>query len=313
LIFSGYWNNQTCPEAALDPGGGRPRGSKDRLPRRPRRANKENFDMPRGGARVGSGRPYGSKDRLPRTPHHSSFNKKNFNRVKKMVDASVESEYIYTNKDKVFEGNSLEFIQKVYKCEHMPVRIRLYAATKAAEFEPLLADNALVDAFFANAKIMGEIEGNAAERYRQNDAQLREWILEGRMSEETALMVRRLIVTEAHAEPWEPMPPPPPDAPLLIPYQPPLPDPSNSTSDGDSHAPAAAPSILDAEPPRPPSPWELPPRPPAGYVVLYAAPFQRFWVGAHYEADERGELLVEEDAVDAIDALVCSGCRRRRH
>jgi hypothetical protein len=274
------------------PGSGRPIGSKDSVPRaRP-------------------GRPFGSKDRLPRTAHHASYNKENFDRLKQMVDASVESEYIYTNKEKVFEGNSLEFIQSVYKCEHMPARIRLYAATKAAEFEPLLADNALIDAFFANDKIMGEIEGNAAERCRQNDAQLREWILEGRMSEETALMVRRLFVTEANAPPWEPMPTP--EAPLRLPYLRSLPEASNPTSDGDSHAPAAAPAIsLDDD--RPPSPWELPPprppRPPAGYVVLYAAPFQRFWVDGHYEADERGELLVEEDAVDA---LVRSGCRTRK-
>jgi len=45
------------------------------------------------------------------------------------------SEYLITNKRKIFKGNALELITAMYKAEQLPVRVRLYAASKAAEFE----------------------------------------------------------------------------------------------------------------------------------------------------------------------------------
>jgi hypothetical protein len=84
--------------------------------------------MPRGGARPGAGRPFGSKDVRPRKSTY----------LKDLGDMAVEydkSEYFITNPDRVFAGNSLDLMVAMYKCEELPVRVRLYAAGKAAEYE----------------------------------------------------------------------------------------------------------------------------------------------------------------------------------
>jgi len=53
---------------------------------------------------------------------------------------------------------------------------------------------------------------------------------------------------------------------------------------------------------------------PAGLVVLLTEPFKAFWVGSgrKYEADETGQLLVDEVEVDNIKDLTRAGCRAKR-
>jgi len=45
------------------------------------------------------------------------------------------NEYLITNERRVFAGNALELMTVMYKAEQLPVRVRLYAASKAVEFE----------------------------------------------------------------------------------------------------------------------------------------------------------------------------------
>ena len=45
-------------------------------------------------------------------------------------------EYLYSNDDKKFTGTAAELLQSIYKCESLPVKIRLYAATKSVDIEP---------------------------------------------------------------------------------------------------------------------------------------------------------------------------------
>jgi len=45
------------------------------------------------------------------------------------------SEYFITNAEKQFAGNALELMVAFYKAEQLPVRVRLYAAAKAVEYE----------------------------------------------------------------------------------------------------------------------------------------------------------------------------------
>jgi hypothetical protein len=137
-------------------------------------------------------------------------------RLRDMIRDAEHAEYIHTNDERKFEGNSLEYIQSVYRCEHLPARIRLYAATRAAEYEPRLADDALLDSLFANRNIMDRLESDSAERCRQSDAKLREWIEAGRVSEEMVVLIRGLFVSERDP-PWEPMPMPMPPALLALP------------------------------------------------------------------------------------------------
>jgi hypothetical protein len=88
--------------------------------------------MPRGGLRnPPGGRPAGAKDKLPR-------GRKNYDEFKRMVYDAEAAEYLYTNDSKEFDGNALELMTTVYRAEQLPVRTRLYAASKAVEFEPRL-------------------------------------------------------------------------------------------------------------------------------------------------------------------------------
>jgi hypothetical protein len=45
------------------------------------------------------------------------------------------NEYLFTNEERIFGGNALELMVALYKSEQLPVRVRLYAAAKAVEFE----------------------------------------------------------------------------------------------------------------------------------------------------------------------------------
>jgi hypothetical protein len=47
-------------------------------------------------------------------------------------------------------------------------------------------------------------------------------------------------------------------------------------------------------------------------VVLFTEPHRCLHIPPRYEADEHGKLLVDEDRVTDIEALIHSGCRTRR-
>src|SRR5215472_14704264 len=82
----------------------------------------------RGGRRKGAGRPMGAKNKLPGGKDFTE-------ELKTVVRQYEDSEYLYSNDNRVFEGSSLAFIQSVMRAESLPVKIRLYAAAKAVEYE----------------------------------------------------------------------------------------------------------------------------------------------------------------------------------
>jgi hypothetical protein len=76
----------------------------------------------------------GAKDRVPR--RNSRWHGK-FEEMAQQYDAS---EYLCTNDEKQFTGDARQLLQLIYRSEKLPVRIRLYAASKAMEFEPVTVD-----------------------------------------------------------------------------------------------------------------------------------------------------------------------------
>src|SRR6516164_3808649 len=84
--------------------------------------------MSRGGYRAGAGRPFGARDRMPRKSVK-------LDRLKSMSPEYDTNEYLITNEARIFGGNALELMTAMYKAEQLPVRVRLYAAGKAVEFE----------------------------------------------------------------------------------------------------------------------------------------------------------------------------------
>ena len=84
--------------------------------------------MPRGGARPGAGRPVGSRDVVPRAA-------RSYEQLKSLSPEFNTSEFFVTNDERVFGGNAVDLMKSIHKAEQLPVRVRLYAASKAAEFE----------------------------------------------------------------------------------------------------------------------------------------------------------------------------------
>src|SRR6516225_2576107 len=81
--------------------------------------------MPRGGRRQGAGRPVGSKNRIPKS-------KDAVNRLNDIVKELETGEYLYSGA----VGTAMELLQSIYRAESLPIKIRLYAATKAVDHEP---------------------------------------------------------------------------------------------------------------------------------------------------------------------------------
>jgi hypothetical protein len=156
-----------------------------------------------------TGRPLGAKNRLPHnSARERARNAGDFERVQRLISDSVASEYLQTGPAALFEGNAADFLVSVYRCEKLPVKVRLYAAREALSYEPNPADGALLDQLFANASIMDELKSNHAERLRERDAQLRRWIEAGRADEAIAVEIRNLYADDDH-QPWQPLPPKP--------------------------------------------------------------------------------------------------------
>src|SRR6516165_9591510 len=87
--------------------------------------------MSKGGRRQGAGRPMGARDRVPR-------GRNGFDKLKTMVREAEDAEYLFSSDDKEFTGTAVQLLQAIYKAESLPVKIRLYAASKAADYEPKL-------------------------------------------------------------------------------------------------------------------------------------------------------------------------------
>ena len=148
-----------------------------------------------GGKRRNAGRRMGSKNRVPRP-------RKEADRLRAIVSEIEEADYLIANDDKEFKGSSFEFLQSVMRAEQLPIKVRLYAAKEVLGYEPHVAEDCLLDAVFASHTIMSQLENGAAERCRKSDAQLGKWIEEGRLSAETAILVRNLFAGPKDP-PWE--------------------------------------------------------------------------------------------------------------
>jgi hypothetical protein len=71
----------------------------------------------------------GSKNRIPRPKEAQQ-------RLTEIVSELETGEYLYTNADKKYVGTATELLQSIYRAESLPVKIRLYAASKAVDIEP---------------------------------------------------------------------------------------------------------------------------------------------------------------------------------
>jgi len=158
----------------------------------------------RGGRRPGAGRPMGAKDRI-----------RGGRRVKlgPQLEGAIEdvetAEFLVSNANKTFDGSALELIREIYKCEKLPVKIRLYAATKAVEYE----GGTIGEDRDFSANVVVYLPDNTRdwspeERIgnegvlKQRDKELKQWIGEGKLTEEQAIMVRKQWARDI---PWEPM------------------------------------------------------------------------------------------------------------
>jgi hypothetical protein len=77
--------------------------------------------MARGGVRAGAGRPRGSQDLVQRL------------RSERATTQAVE--FLQTNGEAIFAGDSLAFAVSIYKNEKLPLNVRMLAAGLALPFE----------------------------------------------------------------------------------------------------------------------------------------------------------------------------------
>src|ERR1700730_12815888 len=153
------------------------------------------FGMARGGYREGAGRPFGARDASPRKSAR-------LDRLKSMSEEYDTNEYLITNETRTFGGNALELITAMYKAEELPVRVRLYAAAKAVEFESDKSARTLEDIKEqVRREMASEGEGglerlvDEIKRHRKviieaRDQQLRAWVDSGQLNAEQAALVR---------------------------------------------------------------------------------------------------------------------------
>jgi hypothetical protein len=252
------------------------------------------------------------KPRAPRT--------KRVERVKAMAQDYDASEYIFTNENKVFEGSALDLIKSVYAAEALPIKVRLYAATKAAEYENRLGEdgqpigNAQMHIYLPDngrdPELLAELgsvsleEREAWQKKREarhkerngtvecRDAQLRSWITGGKMTEAQALLARSQWI-QSGDPPWQSVELPAP--PRALPWQP---------SERDSSAPVNGIIVASYN-----NGQEIQLAP---VVILFSYPGSVFEVssGRRYRASPRGEIEVTDPA--DRDELLTMGCRARR-
>jgi hypothetical protein len=234
-----------------------------------------------GGRRRNQGRPLGSKNRIPRSERRPVAETE---RLRRIVAEIEDADYLVSSNDKEFKGSSFEFLKAMMRAERLPIKVRLYAAKEIVGYEPRLAEGELLDAVFNSSVIMDELQTNSAERTRERDAKLRQWIEEGRVTEAAVILIRGLFVNE-HDPVWVPMPQPEPAAPedtRQITYFEKHPD---NFQNNDEHSAEVVDNIAAPEESNnsnntddninetttAPSPWALPPLP-APTLILFAEP-----------------------------------------
>jgi hypothetical protein len=155
--------------------------------------------MARGGYRENAGRPLGARDRMPRKSAR-------LDRLKSMSQEYDANEYLITNNERVFGGTALELMTALYKAEQLPVRVRLYAASKAVEFESDKSGRTfeeireevrreLMEADKDDGwkeKFEADVKRLRAIIIEQRDQQLKAWVGAGILSQEAAQKVRSL-------------------------------------------------------------------------------------------------------------------------
>ena len=245
----------------------------------------------------------GRKDTFPRS-------QKDYDQLKTMVYDAEVAEFLSTNDNKEFTGTAMELLQSIYRAESLPVKIRLYAATKAVDHEPKVVPQKEIDEQADEARdfLMKELDRLHREHTRQKDEQLHAWISEGKLTEEQALLARSQWAEERDA-PWEPHKSVPP---------PRIRHGHNTAQNGKQHQHVA-------NGPRIRSPLPQQPQPaPNGHaqqrvVVLYCEPYSVFWEapsGREYRGGAPGlpadEIHVSEDQGADLAYLLKNGCRARR-
>ena len=256
--------------------------------------------MPRGGLRnPRGGRPVGSKNRIPKS-------KEAINRLNDIVTELETGEYLYSTPDKKYLGSAMELLQAIYRAESLPVKIRLYAATKAVDHEPKPVPQAERDAEADEAAdfVSRQLDKLHREHSCKQDEQLHQWIDEGKLTEEQALLARSQWVEDGDAA-WEPhkFGYRADTVPLRM-----LQNGVNARENG----PVA--SDVNSVPPETPQS----PRQPNGHAqtqrvrLMYSHPCQEYTTlsGKLYQADNGGEMVVDEEDVQELYERL--GARDRR-
>ena len=161
--------------------------------------------MSRGGYRAGAGRPFGARDRMPRKSVK-------LDRLKSMSPEYDTNEYLITNEARIFGGNALELMTTMYKAEQLPVRVRLYAASKAVEFENQngksieeiraeILQELKAEGDDSLDRLVDDLKRHRAVIIEYRDLQLQAWIEDGTLSEAAAAKVRDLWA-DKDDRPW---------------------------------------------------------------------------------------------------------------
>ena len=228
-----------------------------------------------------------------------------FDRMKEIAKDYEDSEYMYTNEERKYNGSAVELIKDIYQDENQPIKVRLYAATKASEYEPrVIRESETAESreenerewhkildYFAKAAINETIYQLAGRKPGSSGAPA--WI-----NPLVSEALRKCgAAPEAHAseiiEPGR--------EPVVVRKQP---DPGgidgSFVGDGAENSRETAGERRRAASPSP--------RGVASAVILFTQPHKQFWVGCQrYSADERGEISCSDPA--AVEALLRSGCK----
>ena len=257
--------------------------------------------VPNGGARKGAGRPMGARDKKPR------INSRWRGWAEEVTQRYDADEYL--NED---SATSYEFLQKLYQDKRVPLKYRMYAASKMVEHEPkpVPKQEIAAQADEYAEKLIAEVGRLRQEHVRERDEELHRWIDESKLNEQQALLARSQWA-EVEDMPWQPhksgrgV-----DTALPLRVQHVVIQEYNGAQQSDSisvgankpqprrqqngHEPAPAATVNGSQ------------------VVLFTEPHRNFYLPPAYSANQDGELLVDEDRVADIEALIRSGCRTRR-
>jgi hypothetical protein len=138
-----------------------------------------------------------------------------------MVREAEDAEYLFSSDDKEFTGTAVQLLQAIYKAESLPVKIRLYAASKAADYEPklemqyddtghailILPSNRRDIEDSENREWIGkEFDKHWKVERARRDNELRRWIEAGKLSEAQALLACSQWIEAGDPE-WKPIQP----------------------------------------------------------------------------------------------------------